>query len=444
MPRGRLVEVDYILKVSVSAGSLGSDVTVSLPIKIINFLSIDPPPTYPLGQRPSAERAGTQADISQGLLRALEEVVDEEDGESESDDNGHHSSDLDSDASDGELSTSVSNAYDGLCASSSTAPQLGNLSISDDASEEDEVVRHAISNARIDAQYGENGNRFADLYYQEAGIHGGREECSTIPAEEGNPGRTPRPPSFVERVRENLRVAEDEHRLERRVLEKDIFEVEETFAPVALSSSQDIRNSYFRSRYDMPEEVENVDPTPVALGALARSVESERALSDFGFNNNSARSSRTSYHGEDNDVVKQSGISEGDTVLPRTDERGKSVTEAAAAFSMMIGVDPSPCASPNLAISCSGFPSPSRPSAISPTPSYISTTPLPSPVKAVVQANTNFERCPTPLSSPTKISALAALEARMVPNAKPNLPAGTGVFSVKDKIRQLEQQARYA
>ncbi|KAK0465584.1 immunoglobulin E-set, partial [Desarmillaria tabescens] len=47
MPRGRLLEEEYTLRVSVSAGSLGTDVHVKLPIKIINFLSIDPPPTYP-------------------------------------------------------------------------------------------------------------------------------------------------------------------------------------------------------------------------------------------------------------------------------------------------------------------------------------------------------------------------------------------------------------
>ncbi|KAG8881138.1 hypothetical protein FRB97_009834 [Tulasnella sp. 331] len=42
--RGRLIEVDYRLTVSASAGSLSSDISVSLPIRIINFLSIDPPP----------------------------------------------------------------------------------------------------------------------------------------------------------------------------------------------------------------------------------------------------------------------------------------------------------------------------------------------------------------------------------------------------------------
>ncbi|KAG8947872.1 hypothetical protein FRC04_010230 [Tulasnella sp. 424] len=47
--RGRLIEVDYMLRISAGTGPLSSDVTVQLPIRIINFLSIDPPPTMPRG-----------------------------------------------------------------------------------------------------------------------------------------------------------------------------------------------------------------------------------------------------------------------------------------------------------------------------------------------------------------------------------------------------------
>ncbi|KAG8911890.1 hypothetical protein FRC01_005425, partial [Tulasnella sp. 417] len=45
--RGRLIEVDYMLRISAGTGPLSSDVTVQLPVRIINFLSIDPPPTMP-------------------------------------------------------------------------------------------------------------------------------------------------------------------------------------------------------------------------------------------------------------------------------------------------------------------------------------------------------------------------------------------------------------
>jgi hypothetical protein len=44
--RGRYLEISYALKVSVS-GSLSSDVSVEIPCRIINFVSIDPPPGHP-------------------------------------------------------------------------------------------------------------------------------------------------------------------------------------------------------------------------------------------------------------------------------------------------------------------------------------------------------------------------------------------------------------
>ncbi|KAI0721389.1 hypothetical protein C8T65DRAFT_601517 [Cerioporus squamosus] len=46
--RSRLVEVEYSIRVTISAGSLTPDVYVTLPIRIINFLSVDPTPSEPL------------------------------------------------------------------------------------------------------------------------------------------------------------------------------------------------------------------------------------------------------------------------------------------------------------------------------------------------------------------------------------------------------------
>ncbi|THH33561.1 hypothetical protein EUX98_g674 [Antrodiella citrinella] len=46
--RGRLLEVEYSIRVSISAGHLSSDVFVTLPVRIVNFISIDPPPTAAL------------------------------------------------------------------------------------------------------------------------------------------------------------------------------------------------------------------------------------------------------------------------------------------------------------------------------------------------------------------------------------------------------------
>ncbi|EJF66931.1 hypothetical protein DICSQDRAFT_43935, partial [Dichomitus squalens LYAD-421 SS1] len=47
VPRSRLLEVEYSIRVTASAGALTSDVHVTLPIRIINFLSVDPPPSEP-------------------------------------------------------------------------------------------------------------------------------------------------------------------------------------------------------------------------------------------------------------------------------------------------------------------------------------------------------------------------------------------------------------
>ncbi|KAJ7070875.1 hypothetical protein C8F01DRAFT_1226133 [Mycena amicta] len=44
-PRGRLIEVGYTLKASLSCGPLTPDVSVTLPIRILNFFSLDPPPS---------------------------------------------------------------------------------------------------------------------------------------------------------------------------------------------------------------------------------------------------------------------------------------------------------------------------------------------------------------------------------------------------------------
>ena len=46
--RSRLLEVEYSIRVTASAGALTSDVHVTLPVRIINFLSVDPTPSEPL------------------------------------------------------------------------------------------------------------------------------------------------------------------------------------------------------------------------------------------------------------------------------------------------------------------------------------------------------------------------------------------------------------
>ncbi|KAI0332016.1 hypothetical protein GY45DRAFT_542768 [Cubamyces sp. BRFM 1775] len=46
--RARLIEVEYSIRVSLGAGALTSDVQVTLPVRIVNFLSLDPIPSAPL------------------------------------------------------------------------------------------------------------------------------------------------------------------------------------------------------------------------------------------------------------------------------------------------------------------------------------------------------------------------------------------------------------
>ncbi|KAG8854239.1 hypothetical protein FRB91_003852 [Serendipita sp. 411] len=46
IPRGQLIEVDYTLDIGAGTGPFASDVSVTLPIRIINYISVDPPPTF--------------------------------------------------------------------------------------------------------------------------------------------------------------------------------------------------------------------------------------------------------------------------------------------------------------------------------------------------------------------------------------------------------------
>lgn len=52
--------MEYTLNVNVTTGSLSSDVEVTLPIRIINFISIDPPPTSAISQLHGRLRAKPQ------------------------------------------------------------------------------------------------------------------------------------------------------------------------------------------------------------------------------------------------------------------------------------------------------------------------------------------------------------------------------------------------
>lgn len=76
--------MDYMLRISAGTGPLSSDVNVQLPVRIINFLSIDPPPTTPRGTpatsstsrmaptaAPAAMLPSLKKDASQGRRRSV-------------------------------------------------------------------------------------------------------------------------------------------------------------------------------------------------------------------------------------------------------------------------------------------------------------------------------------------------------------------------------------
>ena len=126
MKKFRLVEVSYAIQVTITTGALfSSDVVASLPVEIINFLSIDPPPD--LAIHPDIPRMipTLSADEDNAEI-ALDSSTDAEDSAGEDED-----------------------------------PE--NLMSMGDT--EEMLIQRTISSARIDETYAENAPRFADLYY---------------------------------------------------------------------------------------------------------------------------------------------------------------------------------------------------------------------------------------------------------------------------------------
>ena len=139
---------------TISSGSLlPTDVQATLPLHIVNFLSIDPPISSP--HIPS-----TQMDLNLSNAKTLPVIgrpisVDSERSdanlvEEPIDDEGSFYSD--DDIQDDPPKGLARNGGHGL----------GNLSLHDDT---DEVVHYALASARPEVDYGENAPRFADLYY---------------------------------------------------------------------------------------------------------------------------------------------------------------------------------------------------------------------------------------------------------------------------------------
>ena len=148
-----MLEVLYVLRVTISSGSLlPTDVHATLPLHIVNFLSIDPPISSPhipstqldlnLSNAKKLPVFGRpiSVDLERSEANIVEEPVDDEDSFYSNDD--------------------IQDDPEGLARNGGHG--LGNLSLHDDT---DEVVQYALASARTDVDYGENAPRFADLYY---------------------------------------------------------------------------------------------------------------------------------------------------------------------------------------------------------------------------------------------------------------------------------------
>ncbi|KAJ6575282.1 hypothetical protein B0H19DRAFT_1254853 [Mycena capillaripes] len=132
--RERLIEVEYTIRVSLNVRSLTTDVGVDLPIRIVNLLSLDPPPTfnvYPQGQ--SSSTRPPQSFDTDSIVHALTPP--------ESYDHDGVFSDAGSDADDDGFEETFTEEDPQL------EIQLGNLSLCDDT---DDLVHHAIVSAQMD------------------------------------------------------------------------------------------------------------------------------------------------------------------------------------------------------------------------------------------------------------------------------------------------------
>jgi hypothetical protein len=73
--RSRLLEVSYFVRVTVGAGSLSSEVSVQLPIRVINFISIDPIPSFAPSQAMLPPKRPTDSiDTEERRSRSMDDV----------------------------------------------------------------------------------------------------------------------------------------------------------------------------------------------------------------------------------------------------------------------------------------------------------------------------------------------------------------------------------
>lgn len=154
LPRSRLLEVEYVLKVSLCAGTLlSADVQLTLPVRLVNFLSLDPYISTLLNPSSKYEHRSEGASQLDKDSRASCFGHDEADDLPIEDE-------LDSgDVSIDETAFDRDSDYD--------SEELESVFPEDSSmvDEPEEFVRRAVTSARIDRIYGGHAPRFADLYY---------------------------------------------------------------------------------------------------------------------------------------------------------------------------------------------------------------------------------------------------------------------------------------
>ena len=252
-----MLEVLYVLRVTISSGSLlPTDVHATLPLHIVNFLSIDPPISSP-------HISSTKLDLNLSNAKTLPVLgrpisVDSERSEASLVD--EFMDDEDSFYSDDDIQDDP----EGLARNG--GHDLGNLSLHDDT---DEVVQYALASARTDVNYAENAPRFADLYYSslQENLDRAAEQCAQNATDNSVSQITTksdesqgRGHNFASRVHEKtLR-----HQSERYA--------EETVADAALSDELDIIHHvphfHHPSSYTRPEPrtTGHPDPTCASCG----------------------------------------------------------------------------------------------------------------------------------------------------------------------------------
>ena len=163
---GRIFEVEYSLRVAIDSGTrFSSDIQVTLPIRIVGFHSIDPPPSQPVNVQSVASRPPSPSYNSKSIAlnrpyslscpRKGEEIPNQipTGQKTKMDDDNtflHDSYDTPHGWDTQELFSDCSGEMGTL--------ELGNISLADDT---DDVVQHAIATARMYSTYG----HFSDLYY---------------------------------------------------------------------------------------------------------------------------------------------------------------------------------------------------------------------------------------------------------------------------------------